>query len=304
MAKFENHSDAEDSKESQAGDKKMCWVTLITRDSYASGVKVLAESLRQVASRYPLVVMHTQAVSPHVLRELEALPLDSPLRLHPIDPVVHSHSLYIFEHYVDTWTKLAVWRLEEYGRCVFLDADMLVRRNMDELMTMPLEEGWIAASYACVCNPKRIKSYPSHWKPEACAYTYQARSAAPPAALNPYFNSGLMVLTPSLALYSHMLDLLSRTSEQFHFPDQDFLNIVFRGQWKPIPYYYNALKTLRSCHAKLWRDEEVRCVHYILKKPWEEDMEDEKTMESEFYELYQWWYEVYHEVESRVGVRL
>ena len=36
-----------------------------------------------------------------------------------------------------------------------------------------------------------------------------------------------------------------------------------------MPWVYNALKTLRVVHKNLWRDDEVRCLHYILTdKPW------------------------------------
>lgn len=44
-----------------------------------------------------------------------------------------------------------------------VDSDMLVVDNMDELMTMPLEEGWIAAGHACTCNPLKLKHYPANW---------------------------------------------------------------------------------------------------------------------------------------------
>lgn len=54
---------------------------------------------------------------------------------------------------------------------VQLDSDMLVLRNMDELMGMELdgseEEGKgkrvFAAGHACVCNPLGKKHYPSDW---------------------------------------------------------------------------------------------------------------------------------------------
>jgi len=35
-----------------------------------------------------------------------------------------------------------------------------------------------------------------------------------------------------------------------------------------LSYRYNALKTLRYCHKEMWRDEDVKNVHLILKKPW------------------------------------
>jgi hypothetical protein len=37
----------------------------------------------------------------------------------------------------------------------------------------------------------------------------------------------------------------------------------FKGRWTPVPYIYNALKTLRIIHPDLWRDEDVRNIHYM-----------------------------------------
>lgn len=39
----------------------------------------------------------------------------------------------------DCWTKLRVFELVQYERVVLMDADMLVVRNMDEVMEMGLE---------------------------------------------------------------------------------------------------------------------------------------------------------------------
>jgi alpha-N-acetylglucosamine transferase len=72
----------------------------------------------------------------------------------------------------ETWNKLVVFSLVEYERIVLLDGDMLVRRNMDELMDVPLssEEGGdkakekvFAASHACACNPLKKPHYPETW---------------------------------------------------------------------------------------------------------------------------------------------
>lgn len=61
--------------------------------------------------------------------------------------------------------------LTQFERVVQLDSDMLVMRNMDELMTVELDapdlEGRgnrvFAASHACVCNPLGKGHYPKDW---------------------------------------------------------------------------------------------------------------------------------------------
>lgn len=77
--------------------------------------------------------------------------------------------------------------------------------------------------------------------------------------------------------------------ENYQFPDQDLLADVFEGRWVPLPYVYNALKTLRwkEVHDLIWRDQEVKNVHYILSpKPWDEKAGDEKPGD----ETHKWWW--------------
>jgi Glycosyl transferase family 8 len=55
----------------------------------------------------------------------------------------------------------------------------------------------------------------------------------------------------------------------FFYLDQDLLAHFFKGKWKRLPYVYNSIRTMRVIHQSLWRDEDVRCLHYILnEKPW------------------------------------
>lgn len=81
--------------------------------------------------------------------------------------------------FAETWTKLIAFSLVEYERIVLLDGDVLVRRNMDELMDLPLDSREIihddaktggqrtrrvfAAAHACACNPMKKPQYPLHW---------------------------------------------------------------------------------------------------------------------------------------------
>ena len=73
--------------------------------------------------------------------------------------------------FYDCWSKLTPFSLTEYERVVQLDSDMLILRNMDELMDLQLDgpemkgEGSrvFGAAHACVCNPLSKPHYPSNW---------------------------------------------------------------------------------------------------------------------------------------------
>ena len=44
-----------------------------------------------------------------------------------------------------------------------MDSDMIVMRNMDELMELDLPSDWISAAHACACNPRKLAHYPEDW---------------------------------------------------------------------------------------------------------------------------------------------
>jgi lipopolysaccharide biosynthesis glycosyltransferase len=134
--------------------------------------------------------------------------------------------------------------------------------------------------------------------PENCAYTSVSHpmgvTHAPvitDSSPRPYrlLNSGMVVLTPSAELFNAIKQYLATSPlvPTFSFPDQDLLANFFERRWKPLPWCYNALKTLREIHKQLWRDEEVRCLHYILTdKPWHV-----RVRGDEYEEINGWWWE-------------
>ncbi|KAG7099334.1 hypothetical protein E1B28_001191 [Marasmius oreades] len=256
---------------------RAAYVTLLTKIDYLAGVLVLHQSLEAVASRYPLVVM----VTPTVTEEVRKILLKQGIKLFDVEHLIPKESRHtlaaIDARFSDTWTKLRVFGLDEFERVVLLDADMIVMKNMDELMDLPLKDDEIAAAHVCACNPRKFQHYPEDWIPENCAHTSVQHPLAPPPSWlpicpRPYgqLNSGTVVLNPSRALAHKVIDYLNTTDiSSFAFPDQDLLSALFKGKWKALSWYYNALKTLRVLHPQEWDDNEVRCLHYILpEKPW------------------------------------
>ncbi|KAK9766141.1 hypothetical protein K7432_004994 [Basidiobolus ranarum] len=276
------------------------WATLLTRDQFFEGVRVLAKSLKKSNSIYPLVVIYTSTVSRECLDNLSAE--GCILRqVKFINPQPERKVNYLWERYADTWTKLQVWSLVEFERVTFLDADMLVLKNMDEIFDVfdhsPLK---LAAVNACRCNPLKQTHYPKHWIPENCAHTTLNETAITDRnstqTVHDYFNSGLLVLTPSQNLFQRMVRELEKTQNlnRYTFPDQDFLNEIFRNNWIPLPYIYNALKPMKYCHSNIWSLEDIKNIHYILEKPWDIDLSNLKES-GPFDDLYKLWWDVHAE---------
>ncbi|KAG8958933.1 hypothetical protein FRC00_002136 [Tulasnella sp. 408] len=117
-------------------------------------------------------------------------------------------------------------------------------------------------------------------------------------------NSGLVVLTPSIKTYNTLEDWVHNSPliPTFGFPDQDLLSAVFAGRWKPLPYIYNALKPLRTTHPKMWRDEDVKVVHYIMDKPWQARIgPGGKGEKGDFVATHVWWWDQYALLEKELN---
>lgn len=245
---------------------KFCWVTLVTRPSYLPGAILLAYSLKTHQSKYPLGILTAQTVSEsytHSLRQECILTNSRLMQISTLSPPSHNvpESL-IASRFEDTWTKLRVFELHKYEcqKLVFLDADMLIRRNIDEFFDMKLlGRNWIAANHACVCNLGHDSCAPEDWNKANCAYTGLGPDS--PSTLVPsggkrthtLLNSGMFIFTPFQAQWEDMLKFLSENKEvkTYLFPDQDFLAEFFKGRWKSMSWEYNALKTVRYWHQNL-----------------------------------------------------
>lgn len=103
-------------------------------------------------------------------------------------------------------------------------------------------------------------------------------------------NGGLQVVNPSTGLYAQILAHMEADAASMDFADQSLLSDLYRERWVPLPYIYNALKTLRweGVHDVIWKDESVKNIHYILSpKPWDEINDKGEWTGTE--ESHKWW---------------
>jgi alpha-N-acetylglucosamine transferase len=156
-------------QDGQPSTSRAAWATLVTGEKYLPGLAVFSESLLRgskshAGSKYPLVAMVTSDVSQDALDAIVSLGclLQHVERLSP-EQSLKGKQNHAQAHFQDVWTKLRAFELVDYERIVMVDSDMLVRRNMDELMDLPMQDDEIMASFACTCNPTKNPNYPDNW---------------------------------------------------------------------------------------------------------------------------------------------
>ena len=135
------------------------------------------------------------------------------------------------------------WAMEVYETVVFLDADTFVQNSIDGLINMDL-------------------------KGKALGVTKDIRARKWVET----FNSGVMVLHPSLKEHQRLIQLLG-SGLQFDFimSDQGFLNEVYRTDWHEIGFVNNANLALYAFQREFWDQhklEDINIIHYTMKKPW------------------------------------
>ena len=282
------------------------WITLITQSTYLPGLVLLVHTLYKHRSKHPIVVQYTSSLEEDAiscLRDLKAF--YSLLHIQYVETVPLPNGLTpIASRFDETLTKLRAFQPFEDsktaiepalasapGQVCFLDADIMIFRNLDDIFDIPRPgPDWIAAHHACTCNVDEDPWAPPEWTVENCPNTSMSHPSALDAPIpsttaegaRPTYqllNSGVFVCTPSLELWNRIQDFLFHDErvKTFTFPDQNFLDTFFKEHWIPIGWQYNAFKTHRYWHANAWRDEEVRALHYVVDKPWESKVSEDGT---------------------------
>jgi len=134
------------------------------------------------------------------------------------------------------FTKLALWRQTQYSKIVYIDADIVALRNLDDLFETK-------ANFA----------------------------AAPDIGWPDAFNSGLMVLTPDMGDFWAM-QALAQSGDSFDGADQGLLNQYYEHRpWQRLSFTYNCTPSAEYQWEPAYRyhKSNIKAVHFIGKdKPW------------------------------------
>jgi len=141
-----------------------------------------------------------------------------------------------------------------YEKAVYIDSDTILRGDIGELLDMDLEDKAIAA----LVDPK------VEMIPEFREYVNNAVGVP----YTEYVNSGVLVMNLKKLRKMHylktMVDMIDKYDVNLVAPDQDYLNVILRGQVKFLDRKWNAEPREEE---KLPRD--TKLVHFNLSnKPW------------------------------------
>ena len=116
---------------------KMAYCTLLSSEDYLDAVLILNKSLRDVNSQYPLVVMVTNNIAnDQLIFILNA----NGIIWEVIDYLSYSQNMQIkYKNYsvLNTASKLQIFSLKHWDKLVYIDADTLVLKNIDNLFCYP-----------------------------------------------------------------------------------------------------------------------------------------------------------------------
>lgn len=127
------------------------YVTVLSTANYLEGTLALAESLKQTKTNYPLTVLITDEISRQVEEELKRFGINV-IRKNKVEipeVIKQKNNRGNFSHWSNTFDKLLLFELVEFDKLVYLDSDMFVRKNIDELF----EKENMSATVDRSCGP-------------------------------------------------------------------------------------------------------------------------------------------------------
>lgn len=113
---------------------KQAYVTLLSSTDYLPAVLILNRNLKELNSKYPLVVMVTDNIAQLVISYLENEHIEFVI-ISTIAYTPHIQSQYKNSSILNTASKIALFSLTQYDKLIYLDADAIFFQNIDELFS-------------------------------------------------------------------------------------------------------------------------------------------------------------------------
>ena len=193
---------------------------------YCMEAAVLGQSLQKTGTSHHMILLYTEEVpacwldilqdigwSPNLVTKIEGKGLYDGSQNNRFDGV---------------FTKFHVLNLTQYAKVVMLDADLLVRRNIDCLFKKNTPAALFRGASADYPDDTRI--------PRDRFFDHRGRLVSG-------INAGVMVLKPSAEEFAAIIDDLTngkrRREHRSRMPEQDYLTRFYAGRWWSLGVNFN-----------------------------------------------------------------
>ncbi|XP_071701049.1 putative UDP-glucuronate:xylan alpha-glucuronosyltransferase 4 [Rutidosis leptorrhynchoides] len=201
------------------------YVTVLhSSETYVCGAIALAQSILQTNSTKDLILLVDDSISPKSIRGLKA----AGWKIKRIQRIKSPHAKKgAYNEY--NYSKLRIWQLIEYDKVIFIDADLIVLKNLDEFFNYP--------QLSAVGNDRYL------------------------------FNSGVILIEPSQCMFNSLMEKID-TLASYNGGDQGFLNEAFTW-WHRLHSKVNHLKVFQGTkNRKRQVPDDLYTIHYLGLKPW------------------------------------
>ena len=227
------------------------YISILTTDTYLPGVIVIKNCLKLTQSTIPFHVCVTENLSDKTIKTLN----HNNIKTIPIKKITNE-KIKTKKHWANTWSKLNIFNLTQFEKIVYIDADMIICENIDDLFNKPHFSAVNAGGFI----------FPD-WVD---------------------LNSGLLVIEPKKEIFDDLIKILEEESSEQIKGDQDILHIyfpnwsekkelnlgyqynVFQQHMKHKRYKklkYNVIKSINDISNEK-KENYVKIIHYIKPKPW------------------------------------
>ena len=230
----------------------------LTDSGYVDVTSVMLKSLVESGPSHPIRVMCLEDVTAEQKRAMEAI--GPTVESWDIERIALPERVAVpYEAWRVSFSRLRMLSFEEFDKLLFLESDMIINENIDELFSQP--------------------------PLSACSHHYPIRDD------RPSLNSGLLLLAPDAGLFRRIME------EYIHLPspwpphtwtkpDQEMFIALFslepsavrwrerhgiemEHHWHPLDYRYNAIVGLKGEQIDHWDAERAKVLHYTCgAKPW------------------------------------
>lgn len=232
-------------------EEQVGFVTLVTNNFWKQGV-ALVQSARDHGVVHPFVVMAVDpdGISPSA-ENFTKLPIEAErafrrlnAEVRYIEPVpVPAEAQFENPRWSIAWNKLRAYQFTEFSKLVFLDSDMIVMRDITEMLTFP-----------------DFSSAPGHTEP---CETHHG------------INGGVLIFSPNNKTYSELMAFAENPpSSKWRQAEQELLGhfylTFYKQKFHLISGLYNI--SLRSCQClpPIVLADHVKVIHfYSGNKPWD-----------------------------------